>query len=75
MASSAWLTMIGELVGVETEVEGMQHTADERDAEVGLEVVVVVPAEGGDAVARGETEVEEDAGKAAGAIGEMSAQV
>ena len=43
----------------------------ERDAEVGLEVRAVVPAEGGDAVAGREAEVEEDLGEAAGAVGEV----
>ena len=57
---------VGELVGVEAEVERVEDAADERNAEVGLEVLAVVPAEGGDAVAGADAEVGQDTGPAAG---------
>ena len=57
---------VGELVGVEAEVERVEHAAHERDGEVGLEVRAVIPAERGDAVAGDDAEVEEDAGRGAG---------
>ena len=63
---------VGELVGVEAEVERVEDAADERDAEVGLEVRAVVPAERGDAVAGADAEVEQGAGEAPGAAGEVA---
>jgi hypothetical protein len=45
---------VGQLVRMEPEVEGMEHRAEQRDREVGLEVAVVVPAQRGDPVARGD---------------------
>jgi hypothetical protein len=62
---------VGELVGVETEVEGMEDAASERNAEVGLEVGPVVPGEGGDAVSRFDAQVDERLGCAARAAGEI----
>ena len=62
---------VGELVGVEAEVERVEDAAHERDAEVGLEVRAVVPAERGDAVAGLDAEVEQGPGEAAGAVGEV----
>ncbi len=56
---------VGELVGVEAQVERVQHAAHQRDAEVGLEVRTVVPAERGDAVAGLDAEIEQRAGEAA----------
>lgn len=49
----------------------MEHAADEGDAEIGIEVRAVVPAEGGDAVAGRDAEVQEDAGEAPAADGEV----
>ena len=66
---------VGELVGVEAEVERVEHAAHQRDAEVGLEVRAVVPAERGDAVAGRDAEIEQDPGEAAGAVGEVGAGV
>ena len=66
---------VGELVGVEAEVEGVEDAAHERDAEVGLEVRAVVPAERGDAIARPDAEIEQGAGEAAGADGEVAVGV
>src|SRR5207253_2038341 len=45
-----------EVLRVEPEVERVEDEAAARDPEVGLEVLVVVPAEGGDAVAALEPE-------------------
>ena len=66
---------VGELVGVEAEVERVEHAAHERDAEVGLEVRAVVPAEGGDAVAGRDAEIEQDPREASGAVGEFGAGI
>ncbi len=63
---------VGELVVVEAEVERVEDAAHERDGEIGLEVCAVVPGESGDAVARSDAEVDQDAREAAGAIGEVA---
>ena len=47
---------VGQLIGMEAEVERVEHRAHERDGEIGLEVAVVVPAESGDAVAGADAE-------------------
>ena len=66
---------VGELVGVQAQVEGVEDAARERDAEVGLEVRSVVPAQRGDAVAGLNAEVDEHLGQAAGAAGEVGVGV
>ena len=55
---------VGELVGVEAEVERVEHAAHQRDAEVGFEVRTVVPAERRDAVAGLDAESMQRAGEA-----------
>ena len=47
---------VGEIVRMQAQVERVQDVAGARDAEVGLEVLVVVPAKRGDAGARLEPE-------------------
>jgi len=47
---------VGEFVGVEAEVQGVQDGADQRDAEIGLEMRAVVPGQRRDTVARLDTE-------------------
>src|SRR5207253_1235451 len=63
---------VGDLVGVEAEVEGMEDPAGERDAEVGLEVGAVVPGERGDAVAGPDAEAGEGLREAARAAREVA---
>ncbi len=63
---------VGELLGVEAEVEGVEDAADERDGEIGLEVRAVVPGERGDAVAGDDAEVGEGAGEPPGAVAEVA---
>ena len=41
---------VGEVVGVQAEVQRVRDHAADRDADVGLEMLIVVPAEGPDAV-------------------------
>jgi hypothetical protein len=53
---------------VEPEVEGVEHRAHQRDGEVGLEMAVVIPAEGRDAIAGADAEGVKRPGKAAGAL-------
>ena len=48
---------VGQVVGMEAQVERVRDHAADRDADVGLEVLVVVPAEGPDAVAVLEAEL------------------
>ncbi len=48
---------VGEVVRVEPEVEGVRDHAADGDADVGLEVLVVVPAERSDAVAVAQPEL------------------
>ena len=54
---------VPQLVGMEPQVERVQHRAQQRHGEVGLEVAVVVPAERGDPVARADAERAERAGE------------
>ena len=63
---------VGQLVGVEPEVEGVEHRAEQRDGEVGLEMAVVVPAERGDAVAGADAERLERGGEPAGATQDLA---
>ena len=58
---------VRQLVRVQPEVERVQHRAEQRHGEVGLEVAVVVPAERGDAVAGADAERAERAREAVGA--------
>ena len=48
---------VGEVVGMEPQVERVRDEAADRGADVGLQVLVVVPGEGGDAVAVDEPEL------------------
>ena len=48
---------VGDVVGVQAEVQGVRDHAADRHADVGLEVLVVVPAERPDAVAVAEPEL------------------
>ena len=48
---------VGDVARVEAQVQRVQHEAAARDAEIGLEVLVVVPAERRDAVAGLEAEL------------------
>ena len=65
----------GELVGTQAEVQGVEHTAHEWNAEVRLEMLVVVPAERGDPVAGTDPEALKGGGQPPGAIGEVSVAV
>ena len=46
---------VREVVGMEAEVEGVEDGADGGYAEVGFQMLVLVPHDGGDAVTRGDT--------------------
>ena len=50
---------VGELVGMKAKVQRVQDAAHQRDAEIGLEVRPVIPAEGCDAIAWRDAEVEQ----------------
>jgi hypothetical protein len=52
--SSAWFPDIGELLDGQTRVQGVQHRAHRRDGAVGLNVLLVVPHERGDALVAGD---------------------
>ena len=58
---------VGDIVGVEPQVEGVHGAAHGRDAEVALEVLGVVPAQGADPIALADAEAPERAGEPLGA--------
>ncbi len=61
---------------MQAEVEGMRDHPAHGDADIGLQVLVVVPGEGANAVAVLEAElVAESCGQAAGARGEVGVRV
>ena len=65
---------VGDLLGVQAQVEGVGDRAGERDAEVRLEVLAVVPHQGRDAVAAADPGGDQRAGELAraaddGAVG------
>src|SRR5262249_24032190 len=62
----------GELFRMKAKVERVQHRARQRDAEVGLEVLIMIPAERGDAVTRLDASLLERTGKAAGSDREVA---
>ena len=67
---------VGQVVGVEAEVERVRDHPADGDADVGLEVLVVVPGEGADAVAVLQAElVAQRGGEAAGARRELGVRV
>ena len=64
-----------ELVGVETKIERVEHATHERDAEVRLEMLIVVPAERGNAVLGADAQALEPACQPARAVGEVGVRV
>ena len=64
-----------ELVGVKPEIQGVEDTAHQRDAEVRLEMLVVVPAERGHPIAGTDAETLQRAGQAPRAGGEIGVGV
>ena len=65
----------GELVGVEAEVERVQHGACQRDTEVRLEMLEMVPAECGHPVARTDVETQKGAGQTSRPSAEVGVRV
>ena len=57
---------VGQLLGREPDVERVQHGPHAGDGEIGLEVALVVPAEGADAVARLDAEPGQGGGQLLG---------
>ena len=67
---------VGQVVGVQAEVERVRDHSADRDADVDLEVLVVVPGEGSDAVAVLQAElVAQRRGEAAGSWRELRVRV
>ena len=58
---------VRQLVGVQADIERMEHGTHRRDADVGLEMLVVVPAQRSDAVVIANTELAQCAGQPVGA--------
>ncbi len=62
---------VRELLREQAEVERVEHRADGRHPEVGLEVLLGVPRERADAVPRLDAEAEQRHGKPVGALGDL----
>ncbi len=62
---------VEELLGEEPDVEGVQDGAHRGDGQVGLEVLVAVPHEGGDPLVGVDAEIAEGAGQPRGPLAEL----
>ena len=66
---------VADVVGMQAQVERVQHEAAARDAEVRLEVLVVVPAQRRDAIAAREPQLLQRSGKGTRAPAEVRIRV
>ena len=58
---------VGELIGEEPHVQGVQHRTHRRHGQVGLQVLLVVPHERADPLVTGHTEAAKGVGELGGA--------
>ena len=62
---------VGQLFREQTDVQGVQDGAHARDGEVGLHVLLVVPGEGADAVARFDAQILQRVGELRGVVRDL----